>query len=123
MQPPLDTTSAQIAPAESKKGIEMKKKTKPNISKQSSFGAEAVLIIFAAEASGNIKTGATEEQKQMSKAAVEEFLHAAYVGGYTQGEILETLLLRGTPDRRLGAMTKEACDACLASIRFSADVN
>ncbi|MYN45929.1 hypothetical protein GTP23_12810 [Pseudoduganella sp. FT93W] len=89
----------------------MTKKTKHNISKQSFYGAEAVLIIFAAEASGNIKTGATEEQKQMSKTAVEEFLHAAYVGGYTQGEILETLLWRGNPDERLGAMVKDACDA------------
>lgn len=88
-----------------------KKKTIHNSSKKSSLGPEAVLIIFAAEAFGNLKTEATEEQKQMSKTAVEEILHAAHVGGYTKCEILETLLWQATPDRRTGAMAKEACDA------------
>ena len=46
-----------------------------------------------------------------TEAIVESFLTAARAGGYTQTDILHTLLVRGERSKRTQDMAREACEA------------
>jgi hypothetical protein len=89
---------------------------------QANLGPAEILVLCAnslATAGGDVPDEhVTPEGLQFCRAAVDGILAAARAGGYTQSDILETLLASGKLTPRIGAMAREACDcAAPATLR------
>jgi hypothetical protein len=69
-----------------------------------------VLLIAAGTVYGD-PSETTPQGMSNARALIDELLDAAVAGGYTQGDILRTLLARNQPTPRVMAMAQAACDA------------
>ena len=79
------------------------------------LGGPEILVICGDILRCNGDIGGAEpvpaEGMQFAREAVDGILAAARAGGYAQGDILKTLLLKGDLTPRIGIMAREACAA------------
>ena len=71
----------------------------------------AGVLLLAADCLYGDPDETTPEGRKNATKIIDGILHAAYVGGFFQGDVLHTLLSRNRPDARTKAMAQAACDA------------
>ena len=71
----------------------------------------AGLLIIAAGTAYGDPSETTPEGMRNSNAIINEILNAARAGGFTQCDVLHTLLSRNQPTKRIAEMAQAACDA------------
>jgi len=75
------------------------------------LNASAVMLVLADSAFGKSSHDTPPTGRARAAKAVADLLAAARAGGYTQADILETLLRRGDTSKRVATMCAEAMAA------------
>jgi hypothetical protein len=71
----------------------------------------AAVLVFAADIAFGDPSESTPEGQRNARTFVDAVLSAAFAGGYTQGDVLRTLLARSRRTGRMLGMAQAACDA------------
>lgn len=75
------------------------------------MNASAVMLVLADSAHGKTSHNTPPTGKKRAAKALADLLAAARAGGYTQADILETLLTQGDTSQRVATMCAEAMAA------------
>lgn len=71
----------------------------------------AGVLLLAADTAYGDPSQSSPEGIRNARVLIDAVLSAARAGGYTQGDILRTLLARNQPTHRAMVMAQAACDA------------
>ncbi|SFV15507.1 hypothetical protein [Pseudoduganella namucuonensis] len=77
--------------------------------------APAGVLLLAADTAYGPPHETTPQGMRNARTLMDGILDAARAGGYTQGDILRTLLARNQPTRRVQEMAQAACDTAGAA--------
>lgn len=75
------------------------------------LNATAVMLVLADSAFGSDRRNSTKAGQARAAKGLADLMAAARAGGYTQADILETLLRKGDTSQRVATMCSEAMTA------------